>query len=802
MRYGYFDDANREYVIERPDTPASWSNYIGTRDFGGIITNNAGGYSFYRTAAIGRYLRLHFNAIPADQPGRYFYIRDNESGDYWSTSWQPVGKPLDQYKSTCRFGMGYAVIESEYADIQSRCAYFIPNDQLLEVWRCTLTNNGKTQRKLSLYTYCEFTSEWDIFNDEFNRQYSAYIVQTKFADGFIQHATTPNLPEDADHFANRDQSRWTWMTLRGADVSASILDREQYIGPYRTYANPLVVETGSSESCEAYGGNACGGLKADIELMPGESRDLVVLLGVGHAATDGKKAVEQFGSIEALDDALTDVKAYWHSRMNAMQVETPDPEFNSMTNVWNAYNALITFYWCRAASLVYSGDQRDGYGFRDTVQDCVGAAQMIPEEVGRHLERMLTAQESIGGAMPELKPYLHQPGAMPLTPKEEQRSDDMLWFFNAIPEYVAETGDFEFYKKVVPYSDRGEDTVFAHLKKALLFNLERTGQHGLPCGLHADWDDCIRMGFNGETIFVAFQMCLGFRVYEEVARTLGETGEADWAAREREKMEALIQEPCWDGEWFIRGWKETGEALGRKGDEEAQIFYPIQCWSVISGAATPEQAEQAMQSVDTYLATEYGNMALMPPVVQADCKELRMVLLNPGEKENAGVFNHSQGWSVMAHCMLGHGDRAYRYHRAYMPARFNDRAELRRMEPYVHGQSTDSRYSPNEGRCNCPWLSGTASWCYYSATHYILGIQPDMDGLRINPCIPSDWPEFRVERIYRGKRLRIHVRNPNGHCKGISKLTLNGETIEGNLVPLARMADENEVVCEIDGREG
>jgi cellobiose phosphorylase len=410
---------------------------------------------------------------------------------------------------------------------------------------------------------------------------------------------------------------------------------------------------------------------------------------------------------------------------------------------------------------------------------------------------MLTGQESNGGAMPEVKPYAHKPGRMPLTPPEQQRSDDCLWFFNAIPAYVNETGDFAFYKKVLPYSDRGRDTVFGHLKRALLFNLKRTGKHGLPCGLHADWDDCIRMGHRGETTMVAFQLRYGLGVYADLARQLGKPKETTWAENEREKLDRKIQKHTWDGEWFIRGITEKGKPLGSARCEEGKIFQVPQTWAVLSGAATPRQARKAMDSVEKHLETKYGCMAVAPPYVKAECKELRMVLMNPGEKENAGIFSHSQGWIIMANCMLGDGDRAYRVYRANLPGRFNDLAEIRKIEPYCYCQSTSSRYSAREGMSHIPWLTGSAAWSYFAPTQYILGIRPERDGLRIDPCIPAEWPGFSAERFFRGKKVIIEVRNPRRKNRGVKKIILNGETLPDNLLPVRKLKKENKVVCQI-----
>lgn len=798
MQYGHFDNAHLEYVIDRPDTPRSWSNYIGNREFGGVITNNAGGFSFYKTSGQGRLTRLTFNAIPMDQPGRYFYIRDDESGDYWSSSWQPVGKSLDDYKTQCHFGFGYANIKSQYAGIRSESLYYVPLDEKVECWKLKLTNDSDKPRKLSVFTYVEFTSEWHIFMDAFNLQYSMYTLRNEFKDGFIQNSMCGNLAEDPDNFKNRDQSRWWWMTLDGARVAGYDLDRETFIGNYHSYHNPVAVESGTCQNSTAYGDNGCGGLKTEtITLAPGESKEIMVLLGVGKSEKEGVQCRENFG-LGTTERELEKIRNYWAERLSVLQVETPDQEMNTMLNIWGAYNALINFYWCRSASLVYSGDERDGFGYRDCVQDLTANSALIPEESRERLELMLTGQESDGGAMPEVKPYAHTPGSMPRIDKSIQRSDDMLWQFYSIDAYVRETGDMDFYQKVLPYSDEGEDTVLGHLRKALEFNLNNSGQNGLPCGMHADWDDCIRMGRKGETTFVAFQMRYGFVKYAEVARYFGMENEASWADEQCAVIDRKIQDKCWDGDWFIRGFNEQNEILGSHKNEETKIFQPIQSWSVMSGAATPEQAKAAMDSVEKHLETDFGCMALMPPAIKAPCKELRMTLFNPGHKENAGIFSHSQGWISIANCILGDGDRAYRIYRKTIPARFNDIAEVRQVEPYCYCQSISSKYSQREGKGHIPWLTGSAGWSYYAPTQYILGIRPEVDGLRIDPCIPSHWDGFKATRKFRGKTVNIEVKNPNQHCKGVSKLTVNGEEISGDFIPLDKLTENTQVHCVID----
>lgn len=795
MQYGHFDDKAREYVIDRPDTPTSWSNYLGSRKYGGVITNNAGGYGFYRSPANGRLLRLLFNAIPMDQPGRYLYLRDEDNGDFWSASWQPVGKPLDEYQSTCRFGTGYAVIDSQYAGIRSETTYFVPVDQSFEYWKVRLTNEGDTARSLSLYTYVEFASEWNFKQDQHNIQYTAYTVRADLEGGFVRCASLNNLPP-VDDFNQGEQGRWTWLTVVGADLLDYDLDRAAFIGPYRDYGNPLAVEEGKCSNSYAYGDTACGALRTSVSLAPGETRELLIMMGVGKAEEEGKQTVAAWGDLGRCDRALAELKQLWHGRLESFQCETPDEDFNHMINVWNAYNAQMTFEWSRACSLVYTGDSRDGYGFRDTVQDIVGITHSIPELAGQRLELMLSGQESTGGAKPVIDPVSHTPGKMTPTAPDLYRSDDCLWFFDSIPAYVTETGDVDFYQKVIPYSDTGEATVFGHLRRALEFNLERTGMHGLPCGLHADWNDCLRLGFKGETIFVTFQLRHGLRILAEIGDMIGEEASAAWARAELEKLDARIQEHAWDGDWFVRAYRDDGSVIGAKENDEGRIFLNSQSWAVISGAATDEQASRAMASVDEHLASDFGIAVCVPPFEKVDFHVVRAVLMNPGQKENGGIFSHPQGWAIMADCMLGEGDRAYRHYCDYMPAKYNDRAELRRIEPYVHCQSSDAPASRNPGVSHVPWLSGTAAWSYFAAVQYILGIRPEVDGLKIDPCIPSAWDGFSVHRVFRGKSIDITVRNGK-KGKGVKSLTVNGATIDGDVIPVSMLADENAVEVEL-----
>jgi N,N'-diacetylchitobiose phosphorylase len=793
MQFGYFDDKNKEYVIERPDTPRSWSNYLGSTEYGAIITNNAGGYSFYKSAAQGRFTRLRFNVIPMDQPGRYFYIRDKKSKDFWSASWQPVGKSLKNYKSECRHGTAYTRISSEYSSIKTDALYFVPLGRDYECWLLKITNSSVEKRSLSVFTYVEYANNWNLSQDMINLQYSQFILKMDVIGNIIDHGTNVFMPQRPDHFEDDGQGRHTFLAVVGADVKGFDTDREVFLGPYRTYANPIVVEQGQCKNSVAVGDNGCGTLQVDIDLQPGESKELVVLMGIGAAGVDGKKAVQELGSPEKVREEFKRLREFWHSRIQGMTAETPDKELDSMLNMWNPYNCLITYAWSRAASLVYTGE-RDGLGYRDTVQDLLGVIHLIPDEAGERLELMITGQVSTGGAMPVVKPFAHEPGKERAPDEKEYRSDDCMWLFNTIPAYVKETGDIPFYEKVLPYADKGEDTVLGHMKRAVQFSLERLGKHGLPCGLLVDWNDCLALGHDGETVFVAFQLRYALNTYIEICQMLKKPGEIKWANEQLKRLDDNLERHAWDGEWYLRAYRADGLKFGSKENEEASIFLEPQPWAIYSGHLSKERGEKLMDVVRNRLSTDYGLMICDPPVEKTDPKVIKARLFNKGMKENASVFCHTQGWAIIAETILGRGDRAYEYYRKFMPAAYNTKAELRGIEPYVYCQFANSKYSPRHGASRLPWLTGSASWAYYTVTQYILGIQPHYFGLRIDPCIPSHWKELKITRRFRKKNFDIAIKNEGSVQKGVKRIILNGKKIDGNLIPLNLMEENNEVL--------
>ena len=792
MKYGYFDDKRKEYVISKPDTPKPWSNYIGNADFGGVVTNNASGYSFFKSAAQGRLLRFRFNEMQKNFAGRFIYIRDEEDGDFWTNSWQPIGKPLGKFKYECRHGSGYTTIQSEYSGIESEVTYFVPMNSLFETWKVTAKNKSNKTRKLNIFSFVEPQTNFNSEDDVVNQQYTQYIGDVRCVDGIINIGSNVNMPYDEDNFENKDQKRHRFFALSGAKVSGYDCDLETFFGPYGNYEKPKVLQEGKCCNSSAIGDMGCATLQTDIELAPDECTTFAVVFGVGEEK-EAKAAIEKVNTVAKLDNEIRQNRDFWHSKLNQFYAETPDAAFNSMVNMWSPFNNLMTFYWSRAASMVYGG-RRDGLGYRDTVQDIVGSTMLIPEESQERLELMITGQYANGGAKPVIKPFSHNPGNE--VEPESFRSDDCMWLFNAIPAFVKETGDMSFYKKVLPFADKGEATVLQHMRSAIVFNIERSGTHNLPCGLEADWNDCIRLGETGETVFVALQLRFAIKEYIDITNRLNEKEENYWAIKELKTLDKNLNEYAWDGEWYLRAYRYDGLKFGSKENEEGFIFMNPQSWGVLSEHATGERAMQVMNSMHKHLATDYGIMVSTPPYIKTDPKIALARLMNPGMKENGGIFNHTQGWAIMAAAKLGLNERAWEYMRNVMPASFNDKAEIRQIEPYVVCQSTHSKFSPRYGAGRLSWLSGTAVWNYLAMTDAILGIKPEYEGLCIDPCIPSEWDGFKVKRLFRGKEFNIVVKNGrNG--KGVKRLTLNGKEIKGNLIKTADFEDVNNIEVEL-----
>jgi len=797
MRYGYFDSEKREYVIDRPDTPAPWANYLGSPEYGAIISNNAGGYSFVKSGAAGRLIRYRFNE--QDRPGRYVYLRDDESGDYWSASWQPVGKPLAQYKSICRHGTGYTQLEADYKDIHSEVCYYVPHGADYEVWRLKITNKGSKARKISVFGFVEFTCESFYEQDQVNLQYTQFITRTYFKEKFILQT----INENCLNAVNESRVDTRFFGLAGAKVASYCGDRAKFLGKYHDYGNPVSVENGKLDGTLNYNMNPCGALHTTFELEPGKSAECVFLLGQKRE-TQAKDLIARYEDSSLPDREVTELKNYWHKKLSNLKVTTPDENFNNMINTWNAYQCFITFIWSRAASLIYCG-QRNGYGYRDTVQDIQGIIHLDPDMALEKIKFMISAQVNHGGALPLVK-YSHNPGHED-KPEDESyskstghpsyRADDALWLFPTVWKYIAETGNTALLDEVIPYADKGKDTLFNHLKKAIDFSLNHLGIHGLPAGLHADWNDCLRLGAKGVSVFVALQLYYAFEIMIRFTKFKKDSATEKEMTKQKNRFGKIIEERCWKDDRFVRGITENDVTVGKKGDPEANIWLNPQSWAVISGFADDVRGKSILDLVHNELNTKYGARLMAPAYRKHAFDGALALLFNPSTKENGGIFLQSQGWIILAEALLGHGNRAVEYYLESSPAAQNGIADTRLVEPYVYSQFTESVDSPFEGRSHVHWLTGTASTVMVGSVEGILGLRPDIEGLRLSPAIPSEWKSFTMEKVFRGKKLNIKVNNPDGRESGCKKLTVNGADVKDNYIPASILKAENEIILDM-----
>lgn len=799
MKYGYFDESKKEYVITRPDTPAPWVNYLGSPEYGAIVSNNAGGYSFAKSGANGRLLRYVFNQF--DEPGRYIYIRDNGSKDYWSASWQPVGKDLNEYKSECHHGTAYTKMMADYSGIHSEVRYYVPLNKTYEVWNLSVTNNSDKARSLNITGYAEFTNNSNYEQDQVNLQYSQYITKTVFVENRVRQMIHANLDriEDGKEIDNKDVVN-RFIGLAGAPVDSWCGDKGEFLGEYHRYGNPVGVESGKLNNHGNYNENSCGAITTVLELAPGETKTIAFLVGMIDNETAGK-IVDSYKDTKAVcDKELEELIAYWHGQLSHFQINTPSDEFNTMINTWNAYNCFMTFIWSRAASFTYCG-LRNGYGYRDTVQDIQGVIHLAPEMAVEKIRFMLSAQVDNGGGLPLVK-FTHNPGHED-TPDDASyvqetghpayRADDALWLFPTVYKYVSETGNVAFIDEVIPFANKDEGTVYEHLKRAIDFSMNHLGKHGMPAGLYADWNDCLRLGADGESTFVALQFYYAMTILKEFAAYKKDDEYIAYLDESQEKLGKIIQELCWNEDRFIRGFTGDGQVIGKRDDPEANMWLNPQSWAVISGFASDEQADKALGMVYERLNTEYGAILMDPPYHAHAFDGALAVIYNAGTKENAGIFSQSQGWIILAEALKGHGDRAFKYFIENAPAAQNDRAEIRRLEPYCYGQFTEGKASPNFGRSHVHWLTGTASTVMVGCVEGILGMRPDFYGLHIAPSIPKAWDGFEIEKDFRGCHLHIVVKNPDHVESGCKSLLVNGQAVEGDYIPKELLSEQTEI---------
>jgi cellobiose phosphorylase len=832
MRYGYFDDSRREYVITRPDTPLPWINYLGSEAYFGLISNTAGGYSFYRDARLRRIIRYRYNNVPQDTGGRYLYLRDRDSGEFWSPSWQPTCRDLEDY--ACRHGLGYSIIGSTYRGIEARTRYFVPLGQNLEVWQLTVTNHRPAAARLSIFSCVEFCL-WDAWDDttNFQRNFSTGEVEVASPSegeatsldegqgGVIYHKT--EYRERRNHFAYFACSE----PLAGFDTQ-----RDIFLGAYRGWDSPAAVEGGRSFNSVAHGWAPIGSHHVQVSLQPGESRQVLFLLGYHENPDDRKFDPPGSGTINKetvapiiahfldrgrADEAFAALDDYWDRLLKAFQVKTPDVHTDRMVNVWNAYQCMVTFNLSRSASFFESGIGR-GMGFRDSNQDLLGFVHMVPERARQRILDLAATQLETGGAY-------HQ--YQPLTRRGNDAvggdfNDDPLWLVLAVAAYLKETGDWRILEEPAPYDNvpGSEQPLYEHLQRCLQYTLDRLGPHGLPLIGRADWNDClnlntfssepgesfqtttVRDGKTAESVFIAGLFVLAAQEMAGIARHWGQVAvarrpglEAEAARYEGEaaRLAATVAEHGWDGDWFLRAYDDYGHKVGSRECEEGQIYIEPQGMCIMAGIGLGEEeeclhrgqhprAERALAAVEAHLATSHGIVLHQPAYSRYYLHLGEISSYPPGYKENAGIFCHTNPWIMIAETLVGHGDRAYDYYRRINPSAREGIGEVHRCEPYVYAQMIAGRDAPTHGEAKNSWLSGTAAWNYVAICQWILGIRPTYEGLQVAPVLPGDWPGFEARRVFRGVTYQIAVERV-GPGNEVA-LVVDGRPIEGDVVPL------------------
>ena len=778
MRYGHFDNERREYVIERVDLPTSWTNYLGVKDTCVVVNHTAGGYMFYKTPEYHRVTRFRGNSIPMDRPGHYVYIRDNDSEDYWSISWQPVGKSLDKAKYSCRHGMSYSIYECDYSKIKASQTLVVPIEDDVELWDVKIKNEDSMPRSLSLFSYCEFSFH-HILMDNQNFQMSMYCAGSSYEDGIIEH----------DLFY--EEFGYQYFTSNFKPDGYDCL-RDQFLGLYHTEDNPVAVIKGACSGSSELGNNHCGSLQKNIILEPGEEIRLIFMLGEGNRAA-GKKIREKYSDLIHVDKVYDDLRAYWEEKFSKLQIKTPNEGMNTLINTWTLYQAEINVMFSRFASFIEVGG-RTGLGYRDTAQDAMTIPHSNPEKCRQRILQLLKGLVSEGYGLhlfePEwfekdekAKPF-KSPTVVPEFNKNnmihgllDACSDDALWLVSSVVEYIKETGDLSFSEQVVTYSDKGEGTVYEHLTKILDFSARQVGQNGICKGLRADWNDCLNLG-GGESAMVSFLHHWALLNFIELAKRLGYKEDVEKYTSMAEHVKKVCNNELWDEAWFIRGITKNGKKIGTSEDKEGKIHLESNAWAVLSKAATLEKGKKAMDSVEKYLSTPYGIMLNAPSYTVPDEDIGFVTRVYPGLKENGAIFSHPNPWAWAAECLLGRGDKAMDYYNALCPYYQNDKIEVREAEPYSYCQFIMGRDHTAFGRARHPFMTGTGGWAYFSATRYILGIRPQFDHLEIDPCIPANWDTFSLTRTWRGATYDITVENPEGVMKGVKKLILDGNEVE------------------------
>lgn len=794
MNYGYFDNKAREYVITKPDIPVSWTNYIGTEETGAVISQNAGGYMFHESPENHRITRFRANALPLDRPGHYVYLRDDDSKDYWSVSWQPVGKCLDKAKYECRHGLSYSKFTCDYNDITATETLMIPRGESVELWDVKLKNNSNKDKNISVFSYCEFS--FNIIEiDNQNYQMSLYCSGTDYKDGIIE----------CDNFYN--PSMYHYFASNFTPDSFDCL-RDNFIGNYRTESNPIGVENGILSGSYELGNNQCGSLHKKLTIPAGQEVRVVFMLGVGKREV-GAKIKEKYSDFANVDKAHAELASYWEEKYSALQINTPNENMDTMINTWNLYQSETNVVFSRFASFIEVGG-RTGLGYRDTAQDAMCIPHSNPSKCRQRIVELLRGLTSQGWGLhlfepsafdpdrpkapafksPTVKPEPNMSG-IDWTDLKDTCSDDALWLIPAICEYIKETGETSFIDEVVTFADGGESSVYDHMKRILDFSTEQVGATGICKGLRADWNDCLNLG-GGESALVSFLHYWALNNFIELSEFYGHNDDAEKYATIAEKVREACETHLWDKEWYIRGITKNGVKIGTSEDKEGKVHLESNSWAVISGVAQGDHAEKAMDAIDGYLYSDWG-IHLNAPSYGSPNDDIGFITrVYKGIKENGAIFSHPNPWAWVADAKLGHGNRAMKFYNSLCPANQNDQIEIRQSEPYSYCQFIMGKDHTAHGRARHPWLTGSAGWAYFAATRYMIGIRFAFDGMIIDPCIPSDWNEFSAIRKWRDAEFKINVKNPNHVEKGVKEIILNGNKIDGN-IPVMPVGSVNTV---------
>ncbi|HMF30801.1 MAG TPA: glycosyl transferase [Candidatus Lokiarchaeia archaeon] len=758
-------------MITRPDTPTPWINYLTNSEYCAIISNTGGGYSFHQDPKDRRILRYRYNNLCVDRPGRYFYIRDTQSKKYWSPTWQPVLKKLDYYE--CRHGLGYTKINSSYSGIHSDITYFVPLHENLEIWRLILKNEGNTPRNLFVFTYAEFCL-WRALNDQNDLQYIQNTADCYFDNSIIFYSLFDRTPGYAFFSSN-------------VDISSYDCDRESFIGPYRSESNPLGVVKGRCFNSRALGGNPVAATCCSIELPPLGEKSFIFMLGVAKTKSEAIEVVQKFQDLKTSEDALSAIAESWKRYLKTCVVDTPDPDFNLLINVWNPYQCKITFDWSRYASFYETGIGR-GMGFRDSNQDTMAINAFLPVRVRQRLLDLAKNQFESGMAYHIYFPLTGK-GDFPDYAKSDMRffSDDHLWLILAVWDYIKETGDLSILQEEVPFVDGTIASLYIHLMQAINFTLSHLGAHNLPLLGSADWNDALHLpGPNNaaESVWVAMQFHKALLDLSELAEVAEKNGDAEQFKQAAAQIRTTINDVGWDGHWYIRAFADNGDTIGGDSCFEGKIYLNPQSWAILSSVAPPDRAVQCLNSVQAMLDTKYGVMLLTPPYTRFSPDLGGISTFPPGLKENGAIFCHANPWLIIAECILGRGDRAFHYYKQLSPMTKIHLQDIHWAEPYVFSQMITGKNHPKFGQAKNSWLTGTAAWSFKSATQAILGVRPEFHGLLVDPCIPAEWGGFHVLRCFRDSTYDIRVKNPNHVQKGVKSVEIKGVSVDSNLLPI------------------